>query len=480
MKNNISLVYNVYLIIGDLLALVAAIVCAYILRVRLHIRLNPQQLGIVHPGTYIEVFLTLLPFWILIFALLGLYNSSIYENRFKEAGRLLVGSFIGMLFVISWNFIAAKPIFPARLIPVYGFILGFIFLVAFRNIARFIRTELFTYNIGLTNVLLIGNAPVTKELVDWLSNSHKSGYNIIGIVGQKSLLGGREVPTYRSFQQFLGENKETLHCIIQTELYSDENKNSELLSYAQENHVSYRFVPANSGLFVGNLEVELFRSTLPVVTVHQTALFGWGRIVKRLFDFGVSSLLLIILSPFFLVIAIIIKLSGGGSIFYRQTRLTRFNQQFRVFKFHTQYPKYDGPQEEVFAKMGRLDLLEEYRANGNYLPHDPRITPIGRFLRSTSLDELPQLLNVWRGELSLVGPRALIPSDLAAYKKRHTILSVKSGITGLAQVSGRNNIPVEERRSLDLYYVQNWSFWLDLIILIKTFGAVFSHEYDNK
>jgi lipopolysaccharide/colanic/teichoic acid biosynthesis glycosyltransferase len=130
--------------------------------------------------------------------------------------------------------------------------------------------------------------------------------------------------------------------------------------------------------------------------------------------------------------------------------------------------------------MKRLDLLKEFRANGNYLPNDPRNTQVGRFIRATSLDELPQLFNVIRGELSLVGPRALIPKDLAEYKKRHTILSVKSGITGLAQVSGRNNISIEERRKLDVYYVQNWSFWLDLIILLKTFRAILSREDGNK
>src|SRR5690606_23112501 len=103
---------------------------------------------------------------------------------------------------------------------------------------------------------------------------------------------------------------------------------------------------------------------------------------------------------------------------------------------------------------------------------DPRITPLGRFLRATSLDELPQLWNVLKGDISLVGPRALIPQELKEYKQRHSILSVKSGLTGLAVISGRKDIPFEERRQLDLYYVQNWSFWNDVVILAKTIAVV--------
>ncbi len=476
MKTNASLIYNLCLVIGDFLALVAAFAGGYAIR-------GSSSVPVANPipsHTYIAVFLAVLPFWILIFALLGLYNSAIYENRWREMPRLLIGSFIGLTFVIFWNFVSVKPIFPAKLVPIYGFLLAFVFLVIFRNLARFIRGQLFSYAVGLSNVLIVGNTEVTRALIESMIDSRHSGYQIVAAVGGKHAIGDHPVPLYAGFSQFLHEHPNpNIHGIIQTELYADEPKNAEILTYAQEHHVSYRFVPGNTELFVGNVNVELFRGSVPVITVRQTALFGWGRIVKRLFDFMVSGVLIVILSPLFLLIAIAIKVSGGGKIFYRQTRLTRFNKEFRVFKFHTQYPKYDGPQEEVFAKMGRLDLLAEYRANGNYLPNDPRVTPVGRFLRSTSLDEVPQLFNVFLGELSLVGPRALIPSDLAEYKKRHAILSVKSGITGLAQVSGRNNIPFEERRKLDLYYVQNWSFWLDIVILLKTFKSIFNHEYDG-
>ncbi len=470
MKNNVSLLYNACLVVGDFLALVTAFVAAYILRVKLDPRPLLEQIG---AGTYLGIFLSVLPFWILIFALLGLYNSGIYEKRFKELGRLLIGSFVGLLLVVFWDFVAREPIFPARLVPIYGFAFGFLFLVVFRNVARLLRSWLFKYGIGRTKVLLVGNSHMTPELVDWLADSRRSGYEIIGVVGQKRTIGNRDVPTHPSFAHFLKHNQRELHGIIQTELYADETKNAQILSYAQEHHVAYRFVPGNTGLFVGNLEVELFRSSVPVITVHQTALFGWGRVVKRVTDLIFGTILLIIAAIPMLIVAACIKLSGGGTVFFRQARLTRFNDRFKVFKFHTQYAKYDGTTpEEAFEMMGKPELSEQYRANGDYLANDPRVTPIGRFLRATSLDELPQLFNVLKGDISLVGPRALIPQELQAYKKRHAILSVKSGITGLAQVSGRRDITFEERRTLDLYYVQNWSLWLDFVIMAKTVRAI--------
>lgn len=471
MKSNASLIYNFFLVIGDFLALVAAFLGAFIIRAQSHI-------PVAHPisgRTYFFVFLGLLPFWILIFALLGLYNSNIYEKRFRETGRLFIGSFIGLLFVIFWNFVSIKPIFPAKLVPFYGFILAFVFLVILRNIIRLIRTELFGFKIGLTNVLIVGNTDMTHELVRSLADSRSSGYQVVGVVtGNKHKDHPKHILTYDTFTHFLAGNDSTeVHGIIQTELYKDENQNREVLEYAQVHHVSYRFIPGNTELFVGNIDVELFRNSIPVIAVRQTPLFGSGRIVKRLFDLLAGGICLLIASPFMLIIALTEILSGSGSVFFRQDRLTRYNNNFRVFKFRSQYQKYDGTTpEQAFKLMGKPELAVTYRANGDQLPNDPRITPLGKFLRKTSLDELPQLINVVRGDISLVGPRPLIPQELSMYEKRHTILSVKSGLTGLAQVSGRKQISFEERRKLDLYYVQNWSFWLDITILVKTIRVI--------
>lgn len=475
MKSNGSLIYSLFLVVGDFLALVAAFAAGYILRVSISHRPISET---VHAGTYIEIFIFLLPFWILMFALLGLYNSSIHEKRFTEAGRLLIGSFFGVLFVIGYAYAVNKPVFPARLVPVYGFIFAFIFLVAFRNLARAIRAMLFKYDIGITNLVIIGDTLVARELVEILIDSKVSGYRIIGVVGTSSHIREHfpKLPVFEDFDHAVKNLKaEDIHGIVQTELYASSRRNNEILEFSQTNHISYRFVPGNSELFVGNIAVELFRSQIPVIAVHQTALIGWGRIVKRLSDIIIGGLMLVISLPFMIIIAVCIKLfDPRGSVLYQDPRLTRFGGTAKVYKFRTIKKEFSGLKpEEAFEKMGKPELIKVYRANGDQIADDPRISRIGQYLRRSSLDELPQLFNVVAGNISLVGPRALHGSELELYDKKDLILTVKSGLTGLAQVSGRRDISFDERRKLDLYYVQNWSFWLDLVIMIKTIRVVF-------
>lgn len=477
MKSNYTIIYSLFLIFGDFLALVAAFVVAFILRVSLG--LTPGEAAAAVPLSsmeYLRIFLVLLPFWILIFGLLSLYNSNIYEKRFSEFGRLAVGSFIGLLFVIFYDFLTVQPIFPAKLVPIYGFILAFIFLVLFRNLARSARSLLFSFDYGITNILIVGNTAIADELRESLHDSHISGYRVLGVVGDKRRPHHADFESFDEAMAMIGK-KHQLHGIFQTELYSVEERNRQILDYAQEHHISYRFIPGNTELFVGNIDVELFRNAVPVIAVRQTPLFGWGRVVKRLFDLTLGGAFLVLASPIMLLVTIAISIFDKGPILLRQTRLTRFDQTFKVYKFRTIKPAYNGiSPEEAFTKMGRPELIAEYRSGRDEIPNDPRFTRLGVFLRKTSLDELPQLINVVKGDISLVGPRALVPEELKQFKKRHTILSVKSGLTGLAVVSGRRDIPFEERRKLDMFYVQNWSFWLDVIILLKTIRVVLARS----
>jgi exopolysaccharide biosynthesis polyprenyl glycosylphosphotransferase len=476
MKSNASLLYSLILVIGDFFALVAAFGGAYILRVTINITNEPIHTP-VHASTYLGIFLSLLPFWILLFALLGLYNSSIYEKRFSEIGRLFIGSFIGMLFVISYAYAVNQPVFPGRLVPVFGFGLAFIFLLLIRSSARAIRTMLFKYDIGITNLLIVGNTRVAKELAESLADARISGYKILGVVGDKVKLSNSfpDLRIFKDFEEAVSKlHARDIHSIVQTELFASGKQNNEILEFAQTNHIAYRFIPGNSELFVGNIDVELFRSSIPVIAVHQTALIGWGRIIKRLTDLVLGSIFLLISAPFMFVIAILMKVFEPTSpIFYKDPRLSRFGTTIKVYKFRSLKKAYnDMSPEEAFAKMGKQELITKYRNNGDQLAKDPRISMMGRILRRTSLDELPQFINVVKGDISLVGPRALQHSELEQYAKKDMILAIKSGLTGLAQVSGRRDINFEERRKLDLFYVQNWSFWLDLTIIAKTIRVV--------
>lgn len=469
MKNNATIIYALFLAFGDFVTLLASFIISYAWLFKLEDRPNLQLIGF---QDYIMTVLAVLPVWIAVHALIGLYQRNVYDNRFRETGRLIVGSFIGILLIMSYDFLSNEILFPGRVIILASFATGFILLVLFRAFSRLIRALMFHYGIGVNNVLIVGGGHATEALIAELSGAN-SGYRILGIVGKAP----DATTQFDDFDTAVSGLKELpLHSIIQTELYKRGELNAKIMAYAQMHHISYRFIPGNNELFVGNIEVELFKGT-PVVTVHQTALIGWGRIVKRVFDVMAGIIFLIIAAPFMLLIAAAIKINDPkGPVLMKgiqQVRLTQFNREFKVFKFRSHYAKFDGKTyQEVFDMIGKPELLEEYVRNGYQMEKDFRVTPIGRFIRAASLDELPQLINVIKGDISLVGPRALIPEELKTYQHKHHILSVKSGLTGLAQVSGRKNISFEERRKLDVYYVQNWTFWLDVTILLKTLRAV--------
>ena len=231
-------------------------------------------------------------------------------------------------------------------------------------------------------------------------------------------------------------------------------------------------------------ELELIGST-PVIMVKATPLVGSAKVAKRFMDIVLGTILFILASPLMLIIWLIIKLSTPKApAIYSEIRLSRYNQKVKIHKFRSMKIEYSGMSPEAaFKKMekeGKIkdaeSLIKQYRDNGDFLEHDPRITKLGRYIRATSLDELPQLVNVIKGDISLVGPRALVPGELRNYGDRSLLLTVKSGLTGLAQVSGRRSISFDERRALDLYYIQNWSIFFDFQIIFRTIKAVLGRK----
>ena len=254
---------------------------------------------------------------------------------------------------------------------------------------------------------------------------------------------------------------------------TDERQTEYVYAQAISRHLLYYFVPSDAALSSHFGEFELIGNT-PAILVKVTPLIGNAKIVKRAIDIIFGGILLVVALIPMAIIWLILKLSDPRHpATYSEYRLSRYNKKVKIHKFRSMKMEYSGlSPEEAFKKMGHPELIKKYRKNGDYLENDPRITKIGKFLRATSLDELPQLFNVVKGDISLVGPRALVPGELRNYGDRSLLLSVKSGLTGLAQVSGRRDISFEERRSLDLYYVQNWSLLLDLQIILRTVSAV--------
>ncbi|PID30375.1 UDP-phosphate galactose phosphotransferase [Candidatus Saccharibacteria bacterium] len=463
--------YSLILIIADFVVLLIAFSIAYIMRVQLDDR---PLIVPIYWLDYLSTVLTILPIWLAVFAFLGLYSPGVYNRRLIEWSRLAVGTFFGILLLIGWEYIVEEPLFPARLVVAYAFVGSFLAVLAERELIKLLRALMFRFGRGVGRVLIIGNSSATRDIADALADTRRSGYQIVAVAGPK-----RFVPLESGVKHFSNTTEALKHVeamrittIIQTDLYDSEERNQRILAAAQSRHIQYNFIPGEPEFYAGKNTVDIFLG-YPFITVHQTPLVGWGEFAKRIFDAIVSFVLILVLSPLFLVLIVLQKLFNPGPVFYVSDRLSQFSKPIRLIKFRTMGAEFGSRDAaEEFRDMGRDDLAREYETHRK-VADDPRITRLGKFLRNTSLDELPQLFNVLRGDLSLVGPRPILPQEVKFGKSRAALLhSVRSGVTGLWQVSGRSTLSFDERIELELYYARNWSFWLDLKILLKTVGVV--------
>ena len=465
MKKDKITIFKVNLVLSDTLAVVSSFMLAYFARTHLDTRAYYFA-----PNIWNFVFLavSLLPLWLAINYFFSLYDRSVFFYRPKEYGRALIVSIISIMAMISYEFFTGDEVFPVRIIAIFFVPINFLMIILGREIVRFIRRALIRSGFGRQKVLIIGSNSRSTDLVQFFHNNIDFGYDTIGMVSKSTFIPlNTGVRHFSSFKEAVSKTDPDI--LIQT----DSLRSEDIYNYAIENHLEYMFVPQQDRLLSQINTIEVVGG-LPVIDVKVTKLFGMGRIWKRLMDLTLGWIGLILASPIMLMVAIIMKITAPkDSIFFKQVRLTRFNREFYIYKFRSQKAEFDGlTPEQAFEKMGRPELSKKYREKGDQLDDDPRVTKIGKFIRATSIDELPQLFNVIRGDISLVGPRALIPQEINKSNRKNVILAVKAGVTGLAQVSGRRDISFEERRRLDVYYVQNWSIIFDIQILFKTVVSV--------
>ncbi|MDO5480808.1 MAG: exopolysaccharide biosynthesis polyprenyl glycosylphosphotransferase [Candidatus Saccharibacteria bacterium] len=482
MKRDPSFIFRLIMMFGDALAIVFSFAFAYFIRTNLDSR--PYYFTAA-PLDFTITILFLIPVWWLILSLLGLYENSIIlkQNHFHEISRLFTASCIGMMSIITFDFFYRDTLFPVRPIALAAAVLCFFSLTLIRSLLRAIRLRLLIRdNRGFINILIIGNSAATTRLINHFNNFPEDGYKVVAIVAKNEF-----IPTFARDKKFtnLRDAVEVTQpdAIFQT----DEKKTDSVYSESIHAHAIYYFVPPDTTLSSRLGSLMLIGNT-PTIRINVSPLSRESaRTIKRLSDIIMSSLLIIILMPLLIIIWLIVKLSDLKSpAFFSTIRLSRFNEKVRIYKFRTMKPAYSGMSpEKAFEKMASQGIITKaeaaeisktYRENGDFLDNDPRVTRIGKFLRKTSLDELPQLYNVLMGDISLVGPRALVPGELKNYGDRSLLLSIKSGLTGLAQVSGRRDLSFEERRTLDLYYIQNWSLALDFQIILRTISAVLTHK----
>jgi exopolysaccharide biosynthesis polyprenyl glycosylphosphotransferase len=482
MRKRSELFFSLILVPLDFIALVAAFVAAYIIRVKIEAR------PVAHPIAaldFLQLLLVLLPVWILIFALAGLYNQSSLRGRLGELGKVFIAVSGGVMFMILLDFMQPQSLFPSKSVPIYAYGLGLLFVWTARTVVRAIQRGLFNSGIGVHQAVIVGSGDIAQRIAHDLSLT-RSGYRLLGCIDTARNASKRMpgLAIYRSLDDVLASLGPKVHLdeIIQADSGLNQEEVLALVNYATNHHIVYRFIPNQFGLYATNSVIGSLAG-VPMIEIKLTPLDGWGRIVKRVFDVIGAILGLILLSPVFLAVAIAIKLKDPGPIFFRHRRLSRAGQELYMYKFRSMGwkfnndPEYKGKSQiEIFTMMGRPELVAEFKRDQK-VQDDPRVSGIGQFLRRTSLDELPQLINVFKGDMSLVGPRPVVPVELERYGDQGaSFLALKPGITGLWQISGRNDISYEDRVKLDIYYVENWSMWLDIKILMKTVVTILQRK----
>ena len=452
---------NIVLVPIDFILVLLSAITAYFFRFSKSIsQLRPVFYEIPF-SEYLNLSLKVSFFAVLVFAFSGFYTMD-SKKLTKEFPKILTGVSTVVIFLILAIF-WQRELFSSRFIIITSWVLAIAYLFLARIITFSIRNLFFRRGRGLANVIILGNQIDRQPIVDLYNKKPQLGFKVVAELASLS-----DLLNSQSIKKQVEDKK--IDDIIQTNSSIPKDGALDLLTYCQENQISLRYV---ASLFQAqNLNVELSSlAGLPIVEIKETTLDGWRRVYKRIFDFIMAIFLLLILSPLFLILAIIIKFSSSGPVLVKLSRVGRKGRIFEMYKFRSMVKDAHKMKAEVMKYNERSDgpLFK--------MTNDPRITKVGRFIRKTSLDELPQLFNVIIGNMSLVGPRPHEPEEVGSYQRGYKkLLTLKPGMTGMAQVSGRSNLFFAEEAKLDIFYIENWSILLDLIIILKTPKAMFKGD----
>jgi exopolysaccharide biosynthesis polyprenyl glycosylphosphotransferase len=417
------------------------------------------------------IFFGLLFVWHIIFTLFGMYTSHRLVGRWDEVADTIkatsVGAFAITLAAVVFRITMARPVFL-----VVFWASATVMAVSSRVLLRIVLQRIRRHGRNLRDVLIVGTSPRAIQFARKIDANADLGYRIVGFAdeqwpGQAEFhsSGYRQVCDLAGVQAFLRENvvDEVAMALPMRSMHSHA---ARIAAACEVQGITLRFVSNLFDLKVARSRTEDFEGD-SLVTHYTGTSDGWPLIAKRALDFLVSLLLIILLSPVFLITAALIMLTSPGPVLFLQKRLGLNKRRFLVCKFRTMVP-------DAEVRMKEVEHLNEVSGPVFKIKHDPRITPVGKFLRKTSIDELPQLFNVLKGDMSLVGPRPLPVRDYEGFNQdwQRRRFSVRPGITCLWQVGGRSSVAFEKWMELDLQYIDKWSLWLDLQILVKTIPAV--------
>ena len=398
--------------------------------------------------------------WVLCMGIAGLYS---FHGRIAiaEVGRIILASAAAMTAVIFFIFFS-RELFSSRFIILAGWLLAIGYLTIGRMLVRWVIRSLKRRGIGLHALVVVGEGEQADRIITDVHEGRGEGFSLVG------RLADFTEPAQQTLANILSEKQPDAILLATTHLPQEQVV--ALLNAAQSNQLDFFYVADLFATSAGKLTVQTLFGQ-PVVEVQRTRLDGWGRIWKRTFDVTVGTIVLALLLPFFLIFALLIKLDSPGPVFARLVRVGERGRVFRLYKFRSMI------RNAHALKPTLMDKNERGSGPLFKMTNDPRITRVGRFLRRSSIDELPQLINVLLGQMSVVGPRPHEPEEVARYENWHRkLLTIKPGITGMAQVNGRASLDFDDEARLDMTYIENWSFAMDLMIILRTPGAVLSRR----
>ncbi len=407
-------------------------------------------------------FLILIVFvWIVSFWLGGLYSMRSTRRTMDEISKIILCCSTAIM-ALMFVFFFSRSLFDSRFIILAGWILSIVFVIIGRSTVRLFQYSLYKYNLGVHRLVIVGRNQLSAEVSEIFENNKKHGYKVV------SLMDNFSEENEILLEKMVKEDKFDEILVATGNLDNEELKRLNDFSYI--NHISLKYVADIFEFPINNFEITNI-SGIPIVEIKKTNLDGWGRVYKRVFDIVISTILIIILAPLMFIVAVAIKLDSRGSLFFVYERIGENGRPFKYFKFRSMV-------NDAHKYRFDAEFLKKHNNIREGTPmmkfeNDPRITKVGKFIRRTSIDEIPELFNVFIGRMSLVGPRPHEVEEVAKYKNFHRrVLTIKPGITGMAQVSGRSDLDFDEEVHLDIGYMENWSFKLDLAILLKTPFAV--------
>ncbi|MDO8581790.1 MAG: sugar transferase [bacterium] len=465
----VELLFAFILVPLDYLALIAAGAFAYFIRFQpFFTELRPVVFDLRFPD-YFRLVTLIAIVWLPLFAFAGLYRIRVTRRVVDELRRTTLACSTGVLGVVLFIFFQ-RELFSSRFILIAVWVLSIFFVFCGRLFILLLERLLFVKGIGMRNVVIVGGDKTTKDILRLFREKPRFGFRVVAHVPLFS------TEAYEKLDYLVSQHR--VDEIIQTGADVSREASAELLSFAEEHHITFKYIADLFATHARNIAITTIAGT-PIVEIHRTSLDGWGKIGKRIFDIVISFLLLVFLSPVLFIVAVSIILESGFPVFFRRLddgspteRIGEHGKSFLYFKFRSMRDKvhslrYTALADRNMRKGGPLVKIK----------NDPRLTRVGRFIRRFSLDELPELFLVLRGDMSLVGPRPHLPEEVAQYEKHHKrVLTIKPGITGLAQISGRSDLTFDEEVRIDSYYIENWTMWLDIYILLKTPFAVLARR----